>query len=114
MASEQQVKKSTLFDTSSAETLVKDMRGAVSSGKTKSYEWRLGQLKSLLKMVESSEKLICDALFSDLGKPQHEAFIHEGRITRVKVMGVVCFWFWREWVSRGVIDWKRVKRCKTG
>ncbi|PWA52172.1 Aldehyde dehydrogenase, conserved site-containing protein [Artemisia annua] len=77
MASEIQVKKSTLFDTSSAETLVKDMRGAVASGKTKSYEWRLGQLKSLLKMVESSEKLICDALFSDLGKPQHEAFIHE-------------------------------------
>lgn len=77
MASEQQVKKSTLFDSSSAETLVKDMRGTVATGKTKSYEWRVSQLKSLLKMVETSDKLICDALFSDLGKPQHEAFIHE-------------------------------------
>ncbi|CAH1453952.1 unnamed protein product [Lactuca virosa] len=76
MASEEQVKNSA-FDTEAANCLVKELRGTVVAGKTKSYEWRVKQLKSLLKMVEERDKQICDALFSDLSKPEMEAFIHE-------------------------------------
>lgn len=76
MASEEQVKNSA-FDTEAANCLVKELRGTVVAGKTKSYEWRVSQLKSLLKMVEERDKQICDALFSDLSKPEMEAFIHE-------------------------------------
>ena len=60
-----------------ATSLVKELRSTVISGKTKTYEWRVSQLNSLLKMVEDRDKEICDALFSDLSKPEMEAFIHE-------------------------------------
>ncbi|KAK9080097.1 hypothetical protein SSX86_001772 [Deinandra increscens subsp. villosa] len=80
MASEEQLKNSTapeVFDAEAASCLIKELRGTFVSGKTKSYEWRSSQLKSLLKMLEDSDKQICDALFSDLSKPEMEAYIHE-------------------------------------
>lgn len=60
-----------------AEAIVKELRGTYESGKTKSYEWRVSQLKALLKIGENYEKEIADALYSDLSKPELEAFIHE-------------------------------------
>lgn len=60
-----------------AEAIVKELRGTYGSGKTKSYEWRVSQLKALLKIAENHEKEIADALYSDLSKPELEAFIHE-------------------------------------
>ncbi|XP_055829263.1 aldehyde dehydrogenase [Solanum dulcamara] len=60
-----------------AEVIVKELRGTYESGKTKSYEWRVSQLKALLKIGENHEKEIADALYSDLSKPELEAFIHE-------------------------------------
>lgn len=60
-----------------AEVIVKELRGTYESGKTKSYEWRVSQLKALLKIGENYEKEIADALYSDLSKPELEAFIHE-------------------------------------
>ncbi|MFS7938380.1 putative aldehyde dehydrogenase (NAD(+)) [Helianthus anomalus] len=66
-----------VFDTDAANCLTKELRSTFLAGKTKSYEWRSSQLKSLLKMLDDSEKQICDALFSDLAKPEMEAYIHE-------------------------------------
>lgn len=82
MGSEDHVSKSpspspAVFDTAAAGCLIKELRGTYIAGKTKSYEWRESQLKGLLNMVESNEKQICDALFSDMSKPEMEAFIHE-------------------------------------
>ncbi|XP_076919048.1 aldehyde dehydrogenase family 3 member H1-like [Bidens hawaiensis] len=81
MASDElQVKDSTataVFDSDAAKCLVNDLRSTFLAGKTKSYEWRLSQLKSLLKMLDENDKQICDALFSDLGKHEMEAYIHE-------------------------------------
>ncbi|KAI3686946.1 hypothetical protein L1987_80636 [Smallanthus sonchifolius] len=80
MASEEQAKNSTApatFDAEAADCLMKELRSTFLDGKTKSYEWRSSQLKSLLKMLEDSDKQICDALFSDLSKPEMEAYIHE-------------------------------------
>ncbi|KAH0662307.1 hypothetical protein KY284_027238 [Solanum tuberosum] len=60
-----------------AEAIVKELRGTYGTGKTKSYEWRVSQLKALFKIAENHEKEITDALYSDLSKPELEAFIHE-------------------------------------
>ncbi|KAM3308726.1 Aldehyde dehydrogenase [Capsicum baccatum] len=60
-----------------AEAIVKELRETYSSGKTKKYEWRVSQLKALLKIAENHEKEIVDALYSDLSKPELESFIHE-------------------------------------
>ncbi|KAL3513644.1 hypothetical protein ACH5RR_026361 [Cinchona calisaya] len=56
---------------------VKELRGTFDSGKTKSYEWRVSQLKALLKLASFHEKEIIDALHSDLSKPELESFLFE-------------------------------------
>ncbi|MCE3052280.1 Aldehyde dehydrogenase 3 member H1 [Datura stramonium] len=65
-----------------AEAIVKELRGTYASGKTKKYEWRVSQLKALLRIAEHHEKEIADALNSDLSKPELEAFIHEIAMTK--------------------------------
>ncbi|KAI7978886.1 Aldehyde dehydrogenase family 3 member H1 [Camellia lanceoleosa] len=72
MASEDEV-----FDTQAARTLVSQLRGTFSTCKTKSYEWRISQLKSLLKLANDHEQDIIDALRSDLSKPPLEAYVSE-------------------------------------
>ncbi|KAL5555205.1 hypothetical protein UlMin_037441 [Ulmus minor] len=65
------------FDSKKAEFLIKDLQKVYKSGRTKSYEWRISQLKSISKMLEEKEKDIAEALYKDLAKPQLEAFIAE-------------------------------------
>ncbi|KAK4490120.1 hypothetical protein RD792_000777 [Penstemon davidsonii] len=60
-----------------AESVVKELRSTYTSGKTKSYEWRISQLKAIMKILTYHEKDILEALRSDLNKPEHEAFVHE-------------------------------------
>ncbi|XP_059631795.1 aldehyde dehydrogenase family 3 member H1 [Cornus florida] len=69
--------KKEVFDAEAAASVVKELRGTFASGKTRSYEWRVSQLKSMLKMTEDREKEIVDALRSDLSKPEHECFVYE-------------------------------------
>ncbi|KAK6132292.1 hypothetical protein DH2020_033992 [Rehmannia glutinosa] len=59
------------------ERVSQDLRSVYSSGKTKSVEWRVSQLKSLLRITTHYEKDILEALRSDLNKPELEAFSHE-------------------------------------
>ncbi|KAL6525068.1 hypothetical protein OROMI_030661 [Orobanche minor] len=59
------------------EKMAEDLRSVYNSGKTKSYEWRVSQLKALLKITTHHEREIIGALRSDLNKPEHEAFVHE-------------------------------------
>ncbi|KAI7728858.1 hypothetical protein M8C21_026449 [Ambrosia artemisiifolia] len=103
MASEEQVKNSTVFDTDAANCLMKELRATFVAGTTKSYEWRSKQLKSLLKMIEDNDKQICDALFSDLGKPEMEAYIHE--IAMIKSSCKVAL--------KKLKDWMRPEKVKT-
>ncbi|CAN4097738.1 unnamed protein product [Withania somnifera] len=60
-----------------AEAMMKELRETYASGKTKKYEWRVSQLKALLKIADNHEKDIVDALKSDLSKPELESFVHE-------------------------------------
>ncbi|KAI4336469.1 hypothetical protein L6164_014991 [Bauhinia variegata] len=69
--------KNQLFDGEKAALLVKDLRRTFDTGKTKSYDWRISQLKGIAKMLEEKEKDIIEALYKDLSKPGFEAFISE-------------------------------------
>ncbi|KAL9254263.1 Aldehyde dehydrogenase family 3 member H1-like protein [Drosera capensis] len=69
--------KQGVFDTSRAELLVKELREQFDSGKTKSYAWRVSQLKAILKMVDEREDEIVEALRKDLSKPKAEASMNE-------------------------------------
>jgi len=60
-----------------ASTIVKDMRITFDSGKTRSYEWRVTQLKALLELTGKHEQEIVEALHSDLSKSEAESFIQE-------------------------------------
>ncbi|KAK6939894.1 Aldehyde dehydrogenase domain [Dillenia turbinata] len=77
---EKELKK--IFDSESACTLVSELRKTFNTGKTKSYEWRVSQLKNLQKLIEEHEKEIIEALQTDLAKP--EAEIHVGEIGMLK------------------------------
>ncbi|KAF5480536.1 hypothetical protein F2P56_001277 [Juglans regia] len=70
------------FDADKAASLVKELRKNFNSGRTRSYEWRVSQLKSIEKMVEEKEREITEALHKDLSKPAFEAYISE--ISQVK------------------------------
>ena len=53
--------------------LAQGLRTVFSSGKTKSYSFRIAQLKALHTLVKNEEKLIVEALAKDLGRCQFEA-----------------------------------------
>lgn len=70
-------KNGEVFDGEAARLVVNELRATVATGKTKSYEWRVSQLKSLIKLSEEHETEIVDALRSDLSKPEFESFVQE-------------------------------------
>ncbi|EYU22982.1 hypothetical protein ABFS82_03G097500 [Erythranthe guttata] len=59
------------------ETVAEELRAAYGGGKTRDLEWRVSQLKALLKIINLHENEIVEALRSDLNKPEYEAFVHE-------------------------------------
>ena len=66
-----------VFDGEKAALLVEELRNNFDSGRTKSYEWRISQLKSIAKMLEDKEKDILVALYKDFSKPRLEGYISE-------------------------------------
>ncbi|KAG6591882.1 Aldehyde dehydrogenase family 3 member H1, partial [Cucurbita argyrosperma subsp. sororia] len=66
-----------VFDGEAAERVVAELRESYNFGKTRSYEWRVNQLKNLLKLIEENEEEMVDKIHSDLHKPEPEAFAHE-------------------------------------
>lgn len=66
-----------VFDAEAASLLVEELRGTFASGRTRSYEWRVSQLKALLKLADDREQEIVDALGSDLSKPPLETVSYE-------------------------------------
>ncbi|KAL8059632.1 hypothetical protein ABFX02_03G099600 [Erythranthe guttata] len=59
------------------ETVAEELRAVYGGGKTRDLEWRVSQLKALLKIINLHENEIVEALRSDLNKPEYEAFVHE-------------------------------------
>lgn len=75
MAEESETKK--VFDAEAAASVMKELRGSYGSGRTRSYEWRVAQLKNMMKIVDDHERDILDAIRYDLCKPDQEAYIAE-------------------------------------
>ncbi|XP_043720380.1 aldehyde dehydrogenase family 3 member H1-like [Telopea speciosissima] len=76
MAGEKELKKQR-FDNDAAASLMKELRTTYASGKTKSYEWRVAQLKGIAMLVSEKENEIVEALYTDLSKPETEAHVTE-------------------------------------
>ncbi|KAJ6954317.1 hypothetical protein NC652_005912 [Populus alba x Populus x berolinensis] len=74
--------KQTVFDVEAANMLTKELRDVFASGKTRSYEWRISQLKSMIKMCDEHEEDIAYALHQDVSKPKLESIVYE--ITMLK------------------------------
>lgn len=78
-----------VFDATAATELVKELRGTFASGRTRSYEWRVSQLESILKLSADHEEEISDAIHSDLSKPALESIIHEVFVLKLNFFTVL-------------------------
>lgn len=67
----------TAFDSVAATDLVSELRVNFMKGTTCGYEWRVSQLKSMIKMLEDREPEIVECLRQDLDKPEFESSIYE-------------------------------------
>jgi acyl-CoA reductase-like NAD-dependent aldehyde dehydrogenase len=56
---------------------VEDVRAAFDSGRTLSKEFRLHNLKQLLRLYEDNTDQMLDALREDMGKPRFDALVYE-------------------------------------
>ncbi|KAK7282715.1 hypothetical protein RIF29_11704 [Crotalaria pallida] len=92
-----------VFDAEEASLLVKDLRVSFGSGKTRSYEWRVSQVKALLKLVVDNEQLIIDALRSDLARPPLETVVYE-----IGMFKNSC-----EVTLKGLKQWMKPEKVKT-
>ncbi len=65
--------------------VVTHLHATFESHKTRPYEWRIDQLKSLKKMMVEQEEAIFAALEADLGKSSFESFLTEtsGNLTEI-------------------------------
>ena len=65
------------LDANDASKIVDELRASLASGTTRSYEWRVSQLKSIDTLIDLHEQEIIEALRTDLSKPEMESFVHE-------------------------------------
>ncbi|CAJ1974241.1 unnamed protein product [Sphenostylis stenocarpa] len=72
-----QTQKKAVFDAETASSLMKELRENFGSRRSRSYEWRVSQVKALLKAVLNNEEQIVNALRSDLAKPPLETVVYE-------------------------------------
>ncbi|CAM8934449.1 unnamed protein product [Rhodiola kirilowii] len=70
-----------VFDETRAAALVGELRNSFDSGTTRSYEWRISQIKQIARMIEEKEAEIFEALHADLCKPNFEAYVSEVSLT---------------------------------
>ncbi|KAH7685336.1 Aldehyde dehydrogenase NAD(P)-dependent protein [Dioscorea alata] len=70
------------FDSKRAKEMVNELRGSFEEGKTMGYEWRVEQLKAILRMINEREADFMAALHSNLSKPYFESFLHEISLVR--------------------------------
>ncbi|OIV97945.1 hypothetical protein TanjilG_12702 [Lupinus angustifolius] len=95
--------KKVVFDAEEASLLVKDLRESFGSGRTRSYEWRVSQVKALLKLLVDNEQKIIDALSSDLARPPFETVVYE-----IGMFKNSC-----EVTLKGLKQWMKPEKVKT-
>lgn len=67
----------TFAEMSIAEDVVATARDSFNTGITKSYEFRIKQLKALLRLIEENSGAIVDAITKDFRKPKFEINLYE-------------------------------------
>ncbi|XP_075048413.1 aldehyde dehydrogenase family 3 member B1-like [Mixophyes fleayi] len=92
---ESQTRKSST--SSLCEEILKKSREAFSSGKTKSYSFRLQQLQAILQMLDSHEAEFVGALEKDMHKPRFETVLLE--ITTVKNEAIYAIHNLEKWMK---------------
>ncbi len=65
------------MDQNQPRELVRHLRASFNAGKTRSIEWRLGQLRALERMITEQEAALNEAAEADLGKSNLEFFLTE-------------------------------------
>jgi len=65
--------------------LVSHLRASFNAGKTRSTEWRLGQLRALARMLTEQEAALNEAAEADLGKSNLEFFLTELSVLRNEI-----------------------------
>jgi aldehyde dehydrogenase (NAD+) len=82
---------------------LKKMREFFDSGYTKSYDFRIEQLKKLKRMIKNNEKEISKALYLDLHKPEFEAYTSEIGVIYAEINEAV----------KGLKGWMKPKKAAT-
>ncbi|XP_047321915.1 aldehyde dehydrogenase family 3 member H1-like [Impatiens glandulifera] len=95
--------KKEVFGSKDASSLVDKLRATFAGGKTKIYEWRVAQLKCLMKMINDHETDIIDALRSDLSKPVTEAFVSELAMVKSSI----------DFTLKGLKHWMKSEKVKS-
>jgi hypothetical protein len=57
--------------------MIGEIRAAFNSDKTRSKEWRIGQLQALDQMLLDGRDELCDALMADMHKDKFQSFMQE-------------------------------------
>src|SRR4030043_2002155 len=84
-------------------TMIEKQRDFFNSGKTLPLEFRIGQLKRLKDSIERNEKIILDALYTDLRKSEIEAYNSEVLVVTADV----------DYVLRRIKKWLRPRKVRT-
>lgn len=90
----------TIFD---AKAIVLRQRNFFNSGKTKSIDFRIHQLKKLRNVIVENERAIIDALYADLKKSDLEAYATEVGIVLTELDDML----------KNVKSWSKAQRVKT-
>ncbi|GAB5366614.1 hypothetical protein AAMO2058_001158600 [Amorphochlora amoebiformis] len=53
------------------------LKNAFQSGRTRPYEWRINQLRQLLKMIRDGRQVLCEALQKDLHRSVEEGYLYD-------------------------------------
>jgi len=86
--------------------IVSGCRSAFLSGKTRPLEWRLAQLRAVLRMLEENEAVLCEALGKDLKKPKQECITLEIEYLRNDLRGCinnVAGWVADNYVEKNIV-----------
>ncbi|XP_010530214.1 PREDICTED: aldehyde dehydrogenase family 3 member H1 [Tarenaya hassleriana] len=91
------------FESVDAIELVTELRRSFDAGVTRGYEWRVAQLKNLLKICDHHEPEIVSALRDDLGKPELESSVYEVALLRNSI----------KLALKHLKDWMTPEKAKT-
>lgn len=70
------------FGPEQARQVIDRLRGTFATGRTKSVEWRLRQLRGIVRLVTERESDIAEALAADLGRNAHDSWFGDVASTK--------------------------------